>query len=821
MARPRRAPRIHYSTRLVVILMIVGIMGRQPAHALPIAGGGLGEYLAIPFTYRTRGVAVRSDGAIFVTDGTTIFMLDAVAKTVTPVASAPVERLVFANDGRLLGSSPSAHRVFAIDTNTGAVTPFAGTGSTIFCGDGAAAVDACLNYPGDITVTPNGDVFIADQSDVADLTAPRHVIRRVDATTQSISTLNCFNGHTPPLDCLEVSSLAAAPDGGLFFSSPGKQIDSSHFTLYTPATAARVSPDLSTVEPAVLDDAGVSIRETLVVTSEGTLVRIVDSRVGSAVGVVVNGAPAVTTSFEGPIQLLGDSAAMPDGRVIITDDTDLRIFDPSTGALSGLAGPERSTFCGDGGAAVGACLAPRPQAIAADAHGTVFVTDTDNHRVRRIDATTGIITTVAGTGTAGNTGDGGPAVAASIDTPRGLAVRPNGDIIISDAVTHTAHVVSATDGRITTIAGRGGAGLCGDGGPARDACLNQPLGVALDSAGNLFIADGGTRVRRLDAVSGVITTVAGTGNERYCGDDAPGTTLCIGGVSSVAVDGNDNLIIADTINRRIRRLDASTGILSTIAGSGFPFESCFQDTCGEGIPARTARLGAPTAVAVQADGGILFVDAPLLRQITPAGVLQTVGYSQSPALAVEASGAVLSLTHDQVFREPVAAPRQDIAPIQRACVEGADDTPGLALGSTRESDGLAIDGTLDATAYPDGGTRGFLRAAARRGAHPRVRQGYGTQDAPCTVTTEIDAARTTCRVSPSRRAPKRLHCGSRRAGFMIQLVSSKTAGTAAVHLRLAATRLGGLVIDPGNVFAVDLRPVGEDTTGFSSLVGIR
>jgi hypothetical protein len=225
------------------------------------------------------------------------------------------------------------------------------------------------------------------------------------------------------------------------------------------------------------------------------------------------------------------------------------------------------------------------------------------HRIRRVDLATGIITTVAGTGQSGYSGDNGPATQARLDRPRFLIVAPDGSLIIADTEGRRVRKVSPS-GIITTIAGTGVAGYSGDGGQAIFAQLDDPRGLALDAAGNLYVsnAEGSPvpSVRRISP-SGVITTVVGGNPAGYSGDGGPATAARLNEPRSIAVRGS-NLYIADSINNRIRRVDLSTGIITTVAGTGM---SGFG---GDGGPATAARLAEPRGLALTPSGDIVILD---------------------------------------------------------------------------------------------------------------------------------------------------------------------------------------------------------------------
>jgi sugar lactone lactonase YvrE len=270
--------------------------------------------------------------------------------------------------------------------------------------------------------------------------------------------------------------------------------------------------------------------------------------------------------------------------------------------ITTIAGNGVRDFTGDGGLATGASLHD-PTGVAVDSSGNVFIADFNNQRLRRVDVTTGIITSVAGNGVAGFSGDGGLATAASLRYPNGVAVDGAGNLFIADWGNERVRRVDAVTGIISTVAGTGIPGFGGDGGLATGASLNSPTDAVVDSSGNLFIADqGNQRIRRVDAVTGTITTVAGTGVQGFTGDGGPATDASLSNPTGVAVDGTGNVFVADTGNQRIRLVDAVTGIITTRSGTGV------QGFSGEGGLATGARLNNPIGVAVDSAGNLFIAD---------------------------------------------------------------------------------------------------------------------------------------------------------------------------------------------------------------------
>jgi sugar lactone lactonase YvrE len=312
------------------------------------------------------------------------------------------------------------------------------------------------------------------------------------------------------------------------------------------------------------------------------------------------------------------------------------------GILSVFAGNGSAGFSGDGGTATSASLAS-PNGIALDTSGNLYICDTSNNRIRRV-APNGIITTIAGSGIRGFSGDGGPAYAASLAGPRGVAVDGTGNFFIADAGNHRIRRVSAA-GLITTIAGSGSAGFSGDPGPATSAALNLPTAVAVDAAGRVLVADyGNQRVRAVQ--NGTISTLVGTGKS---GDVAEGTPALMAPISSpagIAVDSAGNLLIADQLYNTIWKVNAG-GIITTFAGINLlrgPFD-------GDGGLAIYAALFRPEGVTIDSGGAVSIADTGNLRvrQVTTDGTISTIagaGYFRFGGDGAEAANAYLHSPQD-------------------------------------------------------------------------------------------------------------------------------------------------------------------------------
>ncbi len=334
---------------------------------------------------------------------------------------------------------------------------------------------------------------------------------------------------------------------------------------------------------------------------------------------------------------------------------------PAPGTIVTIAGTGEPGFAGDGGPAVEACL-NEPKSVTLDDAGHLFIADSENHVVRRVDLETGLITTVAGrasgasdrehpsdvpergSGEASESeedlledptattskpfvqladlsgtvrfvaktaprggrfqGDGGPAREATCNFPTAVAVDEDGHLYVADTMNHRVRHVDGKTGLITTIAGTGQHRCSGDGGPAVAAALNEPSALAVDRNGRLYIADQSNhRVRKVDLATGNITTVAGTGEAGYTGDGGLATEAGLAGPSGLALGQDGALYIADTFNGRIRRVDLVSGVISTVAGDGGEYR--FQ-----GQPQEfSTSLSRPYSIALDRNGHLLITDS--------------------------------------------------------------------------------------------------------------------------------------------------------------------------------------------------------------------
>lgn len=326
-----------------------------------------------------------------------------------------------------------------------------------------------------------------------------------------------------------------------------------------------------------------------------------------------NGGAATSAELDYPVAGAVDS----NGNVYVADDQVcvIREVTGSNGNINTVAGNGTCGYSGDGGAATSAEL-HFPNGIAVDSAGNLYIADTSNNRIRKVTASTGDISTFAGDGTAGYSGDGGSASSAELNGPSGVAVDFGGNVYIADAGNYRIRKVTASTGDISTVAGDGTEGTSGDGGSATSAELTALSGVTVDSGGNLYIAGYepfrscrlcvmeylDSAVREVVASTGTINTFAGDYSEGYSGDGGSATSAELNGPSGLAVDPGGNVYIADMGNNVIREVTASTGVINTIAGEGTAGYS------GDGGLATSAEFDEPDAVAVDAAGNIYIAD---------------------------------------------------------------------------------------------------------------------------------------------------------------------------------------------------------------------
>jgi sugar lactone lactonase YvrE len=368
--------------------------------------------------------------------------------------------------------------------------------------------------------------------------------------------------------------------------------------MRTPARARRLAMALLPALTAAGMVGALGGARAAINSSPGTITSVAGSTVDDRqYGFSGDGGPASSAQLYHPRAIAFDRG----GNAYIADTLNQRIRRIDTaGTITTVAGNGIEGFGGDGGPALQAAL-NQPHGVAVDSAGNVYIADSGNHRIRRVDRR-GVITTVAGNGTPGATGDDGPAGAALVKDPKTLATDPSGEnLYIADTGNNRIRRINLRTRVITTVAGVIRAGSDGDGGPAVRAALNSPRGLWVPRDGTIYIADTDNhRIRKVSG-DGKITTVAGTGTPGYAGDGGPATQAQLYDPRSVAADRAGNIYIGEELGQRIRRIDPS-GTISTIAGNGM------AGFAGDGGPAGQAQFDHMRALSLDAGGNLWIAD---------------------------------------------------------------------------------------------------------------------------------------------------------------------------------------------------------------------
>ena len=591
---------------------------RSPAGVAVDAAGNL--YIADQLNQRIRKVDAGGTITTVAGNGAVGFSGDNGAATAASLAAPTGVALDAA--GNLYIADQSNQRIRKVDAG-GTITTVAGNGTPGFAGDNGAATAARLGSPTGVAVDAAGNLYIADLNNQR--------IRKVDAggtiTTVAGNGTGGFSGDNGSATAASLRSpagVAVDAAGNLYIADQGNQrirkVDAGG-TISTvagngtagysgdngPATAASLSSPYSVAVDAAgnLYIADLNNQRIRKVDAGGTISTVAGNGTRGFAG--DNGA-ATAASLANPYGVAVDAA----GNLYIADTLNLRMRKVDAGGtITTVAGNGTGGFSGDNGAATVARLGS-PTGVAVDAAGNLYIALQSYQRIRKVDAG-GTITTVAGNGTAGFSGDNGAATAASLSGPAGVAVDAAGNLYIADRTNQRIRKVDA-GGTITTVAGNGTAGFSGDNGAATAASLSGPAGVAVDAAGNLYIADRtNQRIRKVDA-GGTISTVAGNGAVGFSGDNGAATAASLFYPIGVAVDAAGNLYIADQSNGRIRKVDAD-GTITTVAGNGT------TGSAGDGGAATAASLGSPTGVTLDAAGNLYVADqsSQRIRKIGPVG----------------------------------------------------------------------------------------------------------------------------------------------------------------------------------------------------------
>lgn len=519
-----------------------------------------------------------------------------------------------------------------IDHTTGIITTVAGTPNPngAFGGAGGPATKAQMS-PAGIAFDTAGDLFISDYN---------NIVWRVDHATQIITIIagvgglgsGSSNGDGGPATAAQLSSplgLAIDSTGNLFIAEGNdvRRVDAATQIITTYAGGGSASPTgVPATQAALGDPTGLAfdaagnliiadslLRAVLQVDKSTQTITIVAGEPTLGPGFSGDGGPATSAqfgaNFSGDQDM--DVAVDASGNIFVTDPVNYRVrrIDATTQNITTIAG---NGGVGDGGPATQALLFT--SGLAHDSSGNVFIGDVLDRRVRRVDAATGLISTVAGKDVGTSAGYGGPATDDQLNGPGGVALDASGDLFISERSIDAVEEVSESSGIIALFAGSGSPGFSGDGGPATSAKLDLPRGIAVDVNGNLFIADQLNNViRKVNASTGIITTSGGNtsilSNGRpvggYSGDGGPQTAAQLLSPAGGTLDSAGDGFIADAGNNVIRRVGGGTGIITTIVGN----HALGPGFSGDGGPASLAQLRGPTTAALDAFGNLYISDA--------------------------------------------------------------------------------------------------------------------------------------------------------------------------------------------------------------------
>jgi sugar lactone lactonase YvrE len=524
--------------------------------------------------------------------------------------------------GDVLIADGGNNRIRQVDPY-GIITTIAGTNSSGYNGDGVPATSALLNSPRGLTLDNYGRIIIAD-TDHSRIRrfgqGPALLLDNVAATnagdytlvinssfgsvTSSVATLTVL---LPPTIVSQPANQSVGLGNNAVFHVTVFGTDPLSFVWQTNGViqSSQTNQDLSLTNVQWSD--------------AGTYQVVITNDYGSVTSVLatltVGLPPAIISPPTNEIAAVGDDRLLS---VVVTGDGLFTYQWQFNGAdlppiITTVAGTNVASYSGDDGAATTAGL-NQPQAIAFDGVGGMYIADYGDNRVRKVDSV-GIITTIAGTGAQGNTGDGGPAVNATLNHPSGVTFDSTGNLFIAESGSGDVRKID-TNGVITRVAGTGTLGSSVDGGQATNTPLNTVTGVTFDRMGNMYLNETVyNRVRKV-ATNGIITTVAGKGTAGFSGDGGAATNAQLRTPHAITFDSVGNLFIADYGNDRVRKVDTN-GIITTIAGIGSTFFN------GDNQPATNAAL-LPNGLAVDSEGNLLISDSRRIRRVDANGIITTV-----------------------------------------------------------------------------------------------------------------------------------------------------------------------------------------------------
>jgi sugar lactone lactonase YvrE len=561
-------------------------------------------------------------------------------------------------------------------------------------GDGSPAVDVGLFDPQAIAADAAGDIYFADQA--------TYRIRKITASvsppsaTAAVPVLSLGTGTYSSPQTLTMTD--GTPGAEIYVSLNGSAPITAGQGYHGPIDiTGTVTVQAIAAAPGYLASAPVAATYTITTPPTAVISTVAGN---GKTGFHGFGGPAINANLGQPEAIAFDSG----GDLYIADPLNSVVWmvAVATGNISVVAGTGTYGNGGDGGLATAAGLS-NPSGVAVDKAGNLYIADTNNERIRMVSAATGVITTIAGPGVPYSLGDGGPAISAFV-VPNGLAIDSAGNLYIADSTDNRIRMITAKTGIISTVAGGGTANELGDGGLATAAYLSYPYDVRLDSAGNLYISDTfNARIRKVDASTGLISTVAGNGIFGNTGDGGPATSAEISVTEGIAVDGAGSIYLSNGPDT-IRKVDATTGIITTIAGDGY------FSYGGDGGEATMAELNYPQGLALDSTGSVYIADADnyAVRKVSFAGLVGAPMFSlaagtytgpQTVSITDSTQGAVIYYTIDGstpttasgIYSSPITVSASET--LQAIAVAGSAQSPETSAAYTI----TAANGTATAT----------------------------------------------------------------------------------------------------------------------------
>ena len=594
-------------------------------------------YVADAGNNRIRIVSPGGNITTYAGSGTPGFSGDGSAATSAQL-SLPAG-LAVDSSGNLFIADTNNNRIRMVDSG-GTIFTVAGNGNSTDSGDGLAATSAGIKAPQNVVVDSAGNLYVAESARLR-WVSTRGIIQTLAGNGTVGSTGDGGAATSAELGLLSGVGLDAL--GQLYLSDSTYNVV-RRITQNTsfPATAVGQSTSAQTV--AIVVNAPAAIQSISVPSG------FADFSLGTVSGCAVDGTtinPAGTVCSLS-VTFTPQYPGLRNAPLTLTDGSGLNhtfalrgvgvgpIFGFIPGVISTFAGSWTAGTSGDGGQASAAQL-NLPHSASVGADGSVYIADFSNDTIRRVNPL-GIIKTIVGIpGTAGYSGDGGPATSAELSNPAGVAADAAGNLYVADFGNHVIRKIDS-NGTISTVAGNGSAGSgCPSGGLAVAVALNSPTSVAFDSKGNLYLADAQLQCVVVVYPSGSIARFAGTGSGGFSGDSGPAASAQLNSPASVAVDANDNVYIADQANARIREVNTQ-GVISTVAGNGTAGYS------GDGGPATSAELNSPGGVALDPANNFYITDNgnQVVRLVNGAGTITTVAGMGIPGSWGDGDSALLA-----------------------------------------------------------------------------------------------------------------------------------------------------------------------------------